>query len=129
MSTNIEKVFDLILNTAVKEGLSQDELPQRIYIISDMQFDRCAKRGNDEAVFVKLRKSFEQSGYVMPSLVFWNVNAFANNAPMTMNELGVQLVSGASPSIFTNLLKNKLATAYEMMLDVLNQERYSVVQV
>jgi hypothetical protein len=129
MSTNIEKVFDLILNTAVKEGLSQDELPQRIYIISDMQFNAAVKGGNNEALFKNLAKRFASNGYTMPALVFWNVNAFANNAPMTMNELGVQLVSGASPSIFTNLLKNKLATAYEMMLDVLNQERYNLVQV
>jgi hypothetical protein len=94
-----------------------------------MQFNAAVKGGNNEALFKNLAKRFASNGYTMPALVFWNVNAFANNAPMTMNELGVQLVSGASPSIFTNLLKNKLATAYEMMLDVLNQERYNLVQV
>lgn len=125
MNTNIEKVFDLILDTAIQNRISQDEMVQRIYIISDMQFD-CVRGGNDVALFETIRRRFERAGYEMPALVFWNVNGYANQ-PATMSQSGVQLVSGASPSIFTNLLKGKTMTAYELMLDVLNSERYSVV--
>jgi hypothetical protein len=129
MNTDIKAVFDLILRTAKQNNLSQDEMIQRIYIISDMQFDACATGGRNETLFDTIRREYASAGYTMPNLVFWNVNAYGGNQPATMTQTGVQLVSGASPSIFTNLLKGKMLTAYELMLNVLEAERYSVVGV
>lgn len=129
MSTDIEKVFDLILNTAVANHSSQDELPTRIFIISDMEFNAAKRHHNDKALFQVIRDKFTANNYVMPNLVFWNVNARSAQFPMTMNEAGVQLVSGFSPTIFTGLMKNKMASAYELMLNVIDTERYSAVTV
>ena len=42
-NTNIQKVFELILHTAVKNKVPQDEMPSTLYIISDMEFDYCAE--------------------------------------------------------------------------------------
>ena len=42
-NTNIQKVFELILRTAVKNKVPQDEMPSTLYIISDMEFDYCAE--------------------------------------------------------------------------------------
>jgi hypothetical protein len=125
-NTDIEAVFDLILDTAVKNRISADEMVGRVIIVSDMQFD-CARGGNDKALFEKIRDKYTRAGYNMPSLVFWTVNSFSGNTPAKMSDTGVQLVSGASPSIFTNILKGKMLTAYELMLNVLNAERYSVI--
>lgn len=127
-STDVEKVFDLVLNTAVANRTPQDELPTRIYIISDMEFN-AARGGNNKALFQKIRDKFTAKDYAMPNLVFWNVNARSAQFPMTMSETGVQLVSGFSPSIFTSLLKNKMSSAYGLMLNVIDSERYSVVTV
>jgi hypothetical protein len=41
-NTDVKKVFNLILTTAVKNRLQQSDMPDRLYIISDMEFDRCA---------------------------------------------------------------------------------------
>ena len=62
----------------------------------------------------------------MPNIVFWNVNAYGNQ-PVTMNEQGVQLVSGYSPSILTQLLNNDGKTPYDFMLEVIDSERYKEV--
>jgi hypothetical protein len=70
---------------------------------------------------------FANAGYVMPELVFWNVNAFAGNHPVKYDQTGTALVSGCSPSIFKNILGGKDMTPYGMMLEVLNSERYDII--
>jgi hypothetical protein len=127
MNTDIKKVFKLILHTAIQNDVPQDELPSKLFIISDMQFDRCVNGGNNELVFAYLANEFAKYGYVLPELVFWNVNASAGNFPVKHNETGVALVSGCSPSIFKNLLGGKDMTPYGMMLETLNTERYATV--
>ena len=125
MSTNIQSALRTILNVAVQNGLSNDEVVKKLYIISDMQFDRCVKNSSN-TVFKNLQSEFNSHGYDFPNIVFWNVNAYGNS-PVTMNEQGVQLVSGFSPSILTQLLNNDGKTPYDFMLDVINSERYSEV--
>lgn len=126
-NTNIHKVFKLILNTAQKYNLPQAELPSRIYIISDMEFDRCAE-GASLTNFESAKNLFEVAGYTLPEVVFWNVNARNEQVPVTKNEQGVALVSGISPQIFSMLQCGELSPE-GFMLRVLNSERYAAVAV
>lgn len=138
MSTNIESTFNLILNTAIKNKLPQEELPSRIFIISDMEFNQIENNSwswsdtpnrDDKALFEKLKERFKKYGYDMPKLVFWNVDSRNDNIPMTMNDEGVQLVSGANPILFETLLNNEFIGAYEIMLKEINKERYNCITV
>ena len=45
-NTDLQRVFELILATAVKNSVPADEMPSRLYIISDMEFDFCVNGGN-----------------------------------------------------------------------------------
>lgn len=127
-STNIESVFNKILKTAINNKVPQDEMVAKVYIISDMQFNQCVHGANTN-IFESLERKFSLAGYKLPNLVFWNVNAFKSNTPFTMNEQGVQLVSGMSPSIFKQLMSNISTTPYELMLEVIESERYKEVTV
>ena len=98
-NTNIVAVFSLILKTAVKYGLGQDDLPERIIVVSDMEFDECGGKGID-APMEAVRDEFESRGYKLPTLVFWNVCSRTNSVPIKENENGVILVSGFSTVIF-----------------------------
>ena len=124
-NTNIGKTFDLILNTAVKNRLKQKDMPSRIIIISDMEFDCCADDA-DMTNFERAKAKFGRAGYKLPSLVFWNVNSFNRQQPVTMNEKGVTLVSGMSPQIFAMLKKDNM-DPYAFMLSVISSERYKQV--
>ena len=121
-NTNIEKTFDLILRTAVKNGLKQSEMPSRLLIISDMEFDWCAENSS-MTNFENAKAKFERAGYKLPQLVFWNVNSFNRQQPVTMNEQGVTLVSGMSPQIFSMLKEDNL-NPYAFMMSVLSSARY-----
>ena len=99
-NTDIEATFDLILDTAVKNHLCQEELPSVCLVISDMQFDQATKHDDNMTVIESCRKKFEVLGYTMPRLIFWNVSVYAHNTiPVQMHPSGVILVSGFSKSI------------------------------
>ena len=121
-NTNIEKTFDLILNTAVKNNLKQKDMPSRLMIISDMEFDCCADNSS-MTNFENAKAKFERAGYKLPQLVFWNVNSFSRQQPVTMNDQGAILVSGMSPQIFSMLKEDKL-DPYSFMMSVLSSARY-----
>lgn len=125
-NTNIEATFDLILNTAIKNNCSQDDLPQNILVISDMEFDRArTSYGNTETLFESINRKWLAHGYQMPHLIFWNVQARQNNIPMLGNG-PISYVSGFSPSIFETIMTGK--TGYDLMMDKLNSERYAIIR-
>lgn len=122
-NTNIEKALKTILDIAVKNNVSKDDIVKKLYIISDMQFDMAVNGGS---IFGNMEKEFNRHGYDLPNIVFWNV-ASHQNTPVKMNKHGVQLVSGFSPSILKQLLNADGKTPYEMMLEVVTSERYEEV--
>lgn len=119
-NTDIEATFDLILDTAVKHHLRQEELPSACLIISDMQFDQATKHDDNTTVIESCRKKFEALGYTMPRLIFWNVSVYVHNTiPVQMHPSGVVLVSGFSKSIVDMVVSREVnpETALKAELD------------
>ncbi|ADU26802.1 DUF2828 family protein [Ethanoligenens harbinense] len=125
-NTNIQKVFDLILRTAVKNRLPQSELPATLYIISDMEFDFCTTNA-EISNFTYAKKAYAAHGYRLPTVVFWNVQSRNEQQPVTSNEQGVLLVSGASPRVFS-MIESGNMSPMSFMLDALNNERYTGIK-
>jgi hypothetical protein len=127
-NTNIQKVFELILNAAQKNHIPQNELPKRLYIISDMEFDYCADDAN-LTNFEYAKKLFEDAGYKLPEVVFWNVSSRNRQQPVTKNEQGVLLVSGCTPRLFSMIADGSISdmAPYEFMMEVLMSERYEKI--
>lgn len=127
MNTNIQAVFDLILNAAKRENVPAKDMPSVIYIISDMEFDDCCEgsRTNFEAI----ERKYAESGYTRPNICFWNVDSRNDQSPVTKSQNGTMLVSGCSPSIFKSVTEGANVTPYDFMLEVLNAERYNKVVV
>ena len=127
MNTNMEAVFDLVLNAAVSNKVPQSELPDSIFIISDMEFDRCM-RDSSLTNFESAKRKFADAGYELPKVVFWNVASRGQQAPVTKDEKGVYLVSGCSPSIFQKAVNATAVSPIEMLMEVLDNPRYAPVK-
>ncbi len=127
MNTNLQAVFELLLTTAVKARSPQSDMPKKIFIISDMQFDQ-ACRSNSKSNFDVIKRKFAASGYEMPTIVFWNVRDSSDDTPVTMDEKGAYLVSGCSASIFKSAINAHATNPMEMMMEVLNSDRYAAVE-
>ena len=133
-NTNLEKVFDLLLKTAIDCNLPQSELPQRILIVSDMEFDGATNiYGSHNEVMAKYQTLFEsiktkwsKYGYTMPNIVFWNVNSRTNTIPVTANECGVTLVSGYSVNNVKMVLSGDV-NPWTALKSVLESDRYNAI--
>lgn len=125
-NTDLEAVFKLILKTAIKNHVPQSELPSKIYIISDMQFDYCVTGGNNNVLFQAVRTLYRQYGYTLPEVIFWNVNSRSDAMPVTRSETGAALVSGYSTAVFDMVMGGECSP--ESVMDrILASERYAVI--
>jgi hypothetical protein len=126
MNTDLVKAMDKILSTAKNGNVPQEEMPEMLLIMSDMQFDQCA-RFDDTAMKMMSRK-FEDAGYELPKIVFWNLNA-KDNVPVKYDTRGVALVSGFSPAIMVAVLggDTEQFTPEAIMLKALMNPRYDLV--
>lgn len=132
-NTNIENVFDLILDTAVRNNLKQEDLPANILIISDMEFDMATydyfsshSKKVTSTLFDKISAKYAEYGYTLPKLIFWNVNSRTNTIPITENHCGVILISGFSKSL-VNMVMSSEIDPYKALVSELMKPRYDII--
>jgi len=137
-NTDITATINLLVDTAVKNNVPVEEMPETIYIISDMEFDECTDGGRyswqsgggfelSQSALEMAKNKYTKAGYKTPNIVFWNVNASGSNLPARQNEYGVALVSGFSPVIFKIAVENK--TPIEIMNDTIESDRYKDIAI
>ena len=131
-NTNIEAVFDLILQTAIKNRSPQSQMIKNILIISDMEFDAAQQmwRSNDpvltQPLFDLIKRRYSDAGYALPKLIFWNVNSRTKTIPLVENELGVALVSGFSQNVLKMVMTNNL-NPYDILIEAITSPRYDAI--
>ena len=126
-STNCAAAFELILNTAIKNHVSVDEMPKSLIIISDMEFDWCG--GQNWSFYEEMRARFAQYGYEIPTVIFWQAESRHDVFHADKDRKGVILVSGQSAGTFKNLIGAIGMTPSQYMLKILNSIRYEVIRI
>lgn len=135
-NTNIEAVFDMLLDMALSHEVPAQELPKQLLIISDMEFDRASvPRWRDEswkpmseALFETIRQRYEKAGYKVPRLIFWNVCGRSDTIPQVDNEEGICLLSGFSQNAMKIAADKEVRDPYESLLRLLDSPRYEPVE-
>lgn len=125
-NTNFEKVFRTILDTATQHKLKQEDLPDTVLVLSDMQFDMAEKsyRRSNPTSFEMVDEMYKDAGYERPRLVYWNLRT-SNGVPVEFDQNGTALVSGFSPSIMKSILGSNEFTPRSIMMDTIMKDRYS----
>jgi hypothetical protein len=125
MNTDLVSAMNLILMTAVKGKVPQEEMPGMLLIMSDMQFDQCARF--DDSAMETIKRKFTENGYEVPAIVFWNINS-KDNVPAKSNQSKVALVSGFSPAIMKSVLSadTEKFTPEGIMLNTVMVPRYDL---
>ena len=102
MNTNLHAAFEKILHVATVGNVPASDMPSVLLILSDMQFDQCNKF--DDTAFKMIQRKYEDAGYRVPTIVFWNLHSYGNDAPVSFDTKGTCLVSGFSPAIMKAVL-------------------------
>lgn len=128
LNTDIIKTFNVILSRCINFKVTQENMPKKVLIITDGQFDE-QTRNNDKTCFQNIRKMYQDAGYEVPTLVLWNVNGSVSNVPVTKHETGAILISGWSPNLLKSIIESTdLPTPMEVMMQIINNERYDRLQ-
>jgi len=138
-NTDFEKAYKLILNYARANNLSQEQIPEAIIVISDMQFDIAQGRSNRyEFAYQTLKNEFQRYGYRLPLMIFWNLNGKYDGQITNSNQQGVITISGYDPAIFKTILEAGIIgtiyndqvitlTPHDLMLRKLNSNRFKLI--
>lgn len=124
--TNIQAVFELLLDTAIKNRTKPADMPSRLYIFSDMEFDEGIGLGEEKCntLLEAIAKQWKKYGYELPSVIFWNLDARQDNIPALEGRFSY--ISGFSMNMIEAILSGK--TGYDLMLEKLLSERYEVIR-
>lgn len=126
-NTDIYKTMKLVLETAIKNKMKQSDMPKRIVICSDMQFDG-TKHHLNQSLFDSIAKEFEQYNYRLPKICFWNLaGSVKNTIPMQENELGLVLCSSFSIQNLKMFMSGE-TDPYKVLMEAINSERYLPVE-
>lgn len=125
-NTNLERAFMHVLGIAVNNHVPPEEMVKSLIVVSDMEIDYCT---GSWSFYEEMKRRFEIAGYEIPNVVFWNVESRHDVFHADATRPGVQLVSGQAAGTFKQLMASIGKTPYQMMLDVLNSERYSMVSI
>ena len=142
-NTDIEKAFRKILQVALDNKVPQEEMPKSLIIISDMEFDTATSARNSwnwrtdrvnvstpkKTYYELMTKLYNDNGYSLPKVVFWNVSARNNTFHAEVNDEGVQFASGQATSVFKSIISNSDLGPYQMMVATLNDPQYDVVTI
>lgn len=138
-NTNIEAVFDMLLNMAISDEVLPEELPKQVLIISDMEFDSASspvvwENGNENwkkftpTLFETIGERYKRAGYKVPGLIFWNVCGRTDTIPQVNNEEGICLLSGFSQNAMKIAADREKKDPYERLIQVLDRPRYDAVE-
>lgn len=125
MSTNLQGAFDLILGTALQNNISQEDMPNSIIVISDMEFDHYAAQST-KTNFEVVDEKYRAAGYIRPNIVWWNVAGRAGNNPVKKDTYGTAMVSGYSPRILQTVLSDETISPLQVVMDTVGKDRYTI---
>lgn len=132
-STNLKAAFEKILDIAINNHIPQEEMVKSIIVVSDMEIDYATSswgmKKDNWSFYKEMKHLYKKNGYKIPNIVFWNVNSRNDVFHADANRQGVQLCSGQSATTFKQLMKCIGMTPVEMMLSVINSERYADITV
>jgi hypothetical protein len=123
-STNLDAAMQKLVDIGVKNKVPNSDMPTTLIVFSDMEFNAGSRYYNTAVpASERTKKQFTDAGYEVPNIVWWNIRSRGDTTPARATDDGMALVSGFSPSIMKNVLRDRIRPI-DVMLDTVCVERY-----
>jgi hypothetical protein len=76
-----------------------------------------------------IKEMYAESGYIMPSIIYWNIQSRGGDVPVSFTESGTALVSGFSPAILKSICKGEIISPIQVMNETILSERYKNITI
>jgi hypothetical protein len=123
LNTNLQSVFELILNTYSLFNVLPENQIKRLFIFTDGQWDKMVN-GGDKTNFDAIDEKYKWNGYERPHLIFWNIRANTIDFPTLSDVDKVSLVSGFSSDLLQLFLDEGEINPLALVLRAIHDERY-----
>jgi Mg-chelatase subunit ChlD len=142
-STNFSAAMNLILEIATQNKIEQKDMPETLFVLSDMQFDTANSAHYKSASTWEmqteiLERSFAAAGYKMPLIVFWNLRGDVTNVVATKDQKNAICLAGYSSALMKTLIaagdifnvkeRGAPPTPMDLLISVLQNKRYELVR-
>ncbi|CAI0438997.1 unnamed protein product [Linum tenue] len=125
-STDFQKVFDRILATAVRNGASEEQMVNKVFVFSDMELNQASSHDEGwETDYEAIQRKFRAKGFSrVPEIVFWNLRD-SEATPVQAKQSGVALVSGYSKNLVKLFMEEgEIGDPVSIMLKAISGELY-----
>jgi hypothetical protein len=102
-NTDFVKCCDSIIKYGKDNNVIDDDMPKKLFIFTDMQFDEANVDNENkgvETVYKTIVKKFKAEGYTPPKFIFWNLNSSHKESfPVNCKTEGTAMISGFSEQL------------------------------
>lgn len=121
-STNLQLAFQKIVELALEHNLKQEDLPTKVIVFSDMEFDQVVGRTTN---WDAMKQVFTRNGFVPPQVIYWKLDArSSNNYTNRLTDKRAAMVSGFSAATLKSVLGGEDLTPLGVMLKAIMDDRY-----
>lgn len=117
---NYQGILELILQHAITNKLSPEEIVNTILIMTRHEFSQLPSLDN-------IKEKYHQQGYQLPHLVYWNI-IFDSAIKVTAPNPYVTIITGHDGRVHRMLLKGVLPTPEETVRCKINDKRYDEIK-
>jgi len=126
-STNIGLALERMLEVAVENKVKPEDMPRKLLILSDMQFDQACKQGDNFLTgYESIEKKYKSYKLPMPHIIFWNLRGDTSGYVNKSNQTGTTMMSGFGASSFKAFMSGTFKienTPWDTLKDMLESER------
>lgn len=111
-NTDFVKCCKMIIEYGKEHNISDEDMPKKLFIYTDMQFDEAIAETDEaaaeserkscgiETLYKTIAKMFKASDYTPPKFIFWNLNSSHKESfPVNCKTEGTAMISGFSEQL------------------------------
>lgn len=121
-STNFEGTFDLLLNMGKMFDVKPEQMPKKVIVLSDMQFDEASDTDTNEyTIHECIINKYKDTIYKPPQFIYWNLSSSHDETfPVKAVSSNVAMISGFSEQLLKVFMNNNDFNANSIVDEILS---------